>query len=279
MPGGTNGTAASVNVNLGTDSTPYGYLETWGQNAYGVLAQSIGGGGGLQVGMGALNAPANALQNMVKDSAGSEVSGDGWTVNVALDGQFAIGTHGTGAAAIFAQSIGGGGGVFGGLSYVNLAQAPGRDADRHGPPGVRRGDINITLSNGASVDSHGAGTPAIMAQALGQGGGVLGAADGSGFVFAGAQYYNGCAPDCYGQVTIAAQSGSLVEAFGQGAYAVYAQSLGNAQGYNNVTVTVGNGSVIRGIGPAAAILVDGQDGNLINIQPGGSWRASTTTRT
>ncbi len=266
--GGTNGTAASVNVNLGTDSTPYGYLETWGQNAYGVLAQSIGGGGGLQIGMGALNAPANALQNMVKDSAGSEVSGDGWTVNVALDGQFAIGTHGAGAAAIFAQSIGGGGGVFGGLSYVNLAQAPVAT-----PTGTARrgqaGDINITLSNGVSVDSQGAGAPAIMAQALGQGGGVLGAADGSGFVFAGAQPYNGCAPDCYGQVTIAAQSGSLVEAFGQGAYAVYAQSLGNAQGYNNVTVTVGSGSVIRGIGPAAAILVDGQDSNLINIQPGG----------
>ncbi len=268
--GGAHGVGGVVNVKLGTSIGPYGYVQTSGQNAYGVLAQSIGGGGGLQVGIGTASTPATALQDMLKGNAGASVSGDGGTINVTLDNLFNIGTYGAGAAGIFAQSIGGSGGIFGGLSYVDLSQAPQAtpaDSNRKG----QGGDINITVTGAAAVAARGVNAPAILAQALGGGGGMLGAADGSGVVFAGATSYSGCAPDCHGNVTVTVQDGSVAEAFGKGGYGIYAQSLGNGTGASNVTVHVGAGSFVRAIDQAAAaILVDGQDGNTVTVDAGGT---------
>ncbi len=175
--GGAHGVGDTINVNLGTKTEQYGYVQTSGQNAYGVLAQSIGGGGGLQVGLGIESTPGTALQDMLKGNAGGAVSGDGGTINVTLDNRFNIGTYGAGAAGIFAQSIGGSGGIFGGLSYVNLSQAPQAtpaDSNRKG----QGGDINIMINDSAAVAARGANAPAILAQAFGGAGGILGANDG-----------------------------------------------------------------------------------------------------
>jgi hypothetical protein len=84
-------------------------ITTSGAHAYGILAQSIGGGGGFGFAANLSSSTTNAVgTGMV---SGTPVATDGGAVQLTSSGD--IRTSGVGAHGIVAQSIGGGGGIAG----------------------------------------------------------------------------------------------------------------------------------------------------------------------
>ena len=113
--------------------TNYGPLQTFGSDTYGIMAQSIGGGGGSggnAYGVFALGGRENS-------------TGDGRNVTVA--NWSTITTAGDGSHSILAQSIGGGGGV--NAAHAGAAYSP---VISWGGMGAAGGDGNTV-----TVDNHG----------------------------------------------------------------------------------------------------------------------------
>lgn len=109
-----------------------GSIKTKGDGARGIVAQSIGGGGG----------DGGSANGMVAVGGSGEGGGKGTTVSITNDG--VIETHGADAMGILAQSIGGGGS---GGSAGSVSNFVGVAIGGDGEIGGEGGDVNITLSN------------------------------------------------------------------------------------------------------------------------------------
>ena len=152
--------------------------------AYGIFAQSVGGGGGtggwssaFKLGLGGETGQVNVSVS-VGGSGGNAGRGD----TVVVDNHGAISTTAERSHAIIAQSVGGGGGT-GGMS-INADLLVGRDAAApvvnavvgvggHGGDGGTGGPVSVT--NSASLDTSGAQSHGIYAHSVGGGGGSGGA--------------------------------------------------------------------------------------------------------
>src|SRR5262249_61347303 len=96
-----------------------GVIKTSGDGADGILAQSIGGGGGIGGGVQSGALPSDGDLTISADVGGQGGdAGDGKTVTV-VNGE-TIDTSGGDSVGIFAQSIGGGGGVGGNLDLGSV---------------------------------------------------------------------------------------------------------------------------------------------------------------
>ncbi|WP_159993685.1 autotransporter outer membrane beta-barrel domain-containing protein [Roseomonas sp. 18066] len=167
--GGTGGTGGAVTV------INQGLVATRGQDAYGVIAQSIGGGGGAGGG-GDASASASDAKFSFATAVGvggrGGTGGDAGTVDLRNSG--AILTRGDGADAVFAQSVGGGGGAAGGgtATYAggNLSIAVGV-----GGQGGAGGQGNAaTVVNSGSILTRGTDAIGLAVQSIGGGGGKAG---------------------------------------------------------------------------------------------------------
>ncbi|MFH1554766.1 MAG: autotransporter domain-containing protein [Pseudomonadota bacterium] len=127
-------------------------MATQGAGASGLFAQSIGGGGGL-------GGDASSTFFTVADSSAGTGggTGNGGTVNLTVSGS--VGTSGANAAAVNAQSIGGGGGT-----AQSGTQAMNGSAGGSGIGGA----VNVTVSG--LVVAAGANSPGIFALSTGPGG-------------------------------------------------------------------------------------------------------------
>ncbi|XBQ17128.1 MAG: hypothetical protein ABL308_04435 [Oceanicaulis sp.] len=186
--GGTGGAGGAVRVTnqASTDPTdpdfgvPTGVIETRGDNAYGVFAQSVGGGGGngasvisiagTNAGVGSGDEKGAQLSFSLGGSGGS--GGTGGTVDVINDGL--IQTFGDNSHAIVAQSIGGGGGtggfaLAGTLSINARADAPVFAIGGSGGDGNAAGAVTVT--NTGEIRTSGDRSHGILAQSIGGGGG------------------------------------------------------------------------------------------------------------
>ena len=151
---GSSGAGGDVNVFAS------GPITTSGLDAHAILAQSIGGGGGMAVG-----------GQVVAAGGTGGGGGDGGTVKIELQPGAKISTSGPGAYGILAQSIGGGGGAGGDFSFVPGIYQLGT-AGVLSPGSGNGGAVSIT-ANSASVHTTGSYAPAIFAQSVGGGGGLL----------------------------------------------------------------------------------------------------------
>jgi uncharacterized protein YhjY with autotransporter beta-barrel domain len=200
--GGATGTAGLVSV-----SHLAGTISTGGRNAYGILAQSIGGGGGLSLG---------GMPNGTSFFGSGKMTGSGQDVSVTLgDGTTpaSIATTGQGAVGIFAQSIGGGGGVAGDTALLS-ALMPFTPTSNHDGGG---GTVTINVNSGASVTTGAESTPAILAQSIGGGGGRVTNTRGA---------FSGTAGGFGQGGLINISVGGTVSAAGLGSPAIYAESAG-----------------------------------------------------
>jgi hypothetical protein len=190
--GGGNGDDVSVDVASSGTSTPsISRIVTAGDYANGILAQSVGGGGGNagagNVSIYSVLATVNAGVAIGVGSKGG-VGGKGGTVEVTLGANSQVQTGGSGARGIIAQSVGGGGGTAQGLSLYGTAAA-GQD----GLPAVPSltGMINIgmtggsggngdavTVTNDGTITTAGRDSDGIVAQSVGGGGGMGGSLGG-----------------------------------------------------------------------------------------------------
>jgi len=246
---GAAGHGGTVNATLGISA------HTSGDRSYGVLAQSIGGGGGV--------GGAGDADNLTSVALGGRggAAGDGGTVTVNLnDTESRISTAGMGAHAIVAQSIGGGGGIAGdtskGIQLGASEWSASSDDDTEIGGNGNGGVVNVT-TNG-NITTSGSNALGVVAQSIGGGGGLGGNASGG---FAGSTAAAG-STGAGGNVTVA-QNGTI-QATGSGSTGIFAQSAG-PQGSGEVSVTV-NGTVTGGTGSNAyAVWIVGDNQNYLVI--------------
>ncbi len=214
--GGGNG--GTVNV------TNSGLLQTADDDSFGIVAQSVGAGGGSGGGSGGLVAMGGS----------GDSTGNGGSVTVQNSG--AITTAGNRSDSIFAQSIGGGGGVAGGrggTSYSPLVSMGGRG----GAGGS--GDV-VRVNNSGDLETSGGNSSGILAQSVGGGGGAGGAAYDVGLGFAYALGGGSTGGGDGGQVDVDSANASILTA-GVSSHGIHAQSVGGGggSGGNAYTVAVG----------------------------------------
>ena len=269
---GAYGNGGSVTI----DHTS-GAIVTTGARAFGIAAQSIGGGGGLV-------AAANVnLGNVTLYNYGP---GNGGSVDITLGASGAdptagsITTYGDGAWGIFAQSLGYGGGFAGDASQQLVVQEANYMSAASASTDTTNGGA-ITVDLYGNVMTSGANAHGLFLQSAGGGGAVLGY-DGQLLVgsiqSSGAiGPYNGGG----GAISVTQYAGTIATT-GAGSVAILAQSTGNDPGSQNPvavtiagTVTGGSGGNAAGIWVSGGVssaspVYDGGTFNSITIQSGGT---------
>lgn len=301
---GAFGTGGNVNV------ANKGVIVTSGKHGIGILAQSIGGGGGLARSMTTDETfnPADIVNNPQGRAAdvhglslsfgdSSDTTGNAGTTEVDVAG--AVTTGGRTAHAIVAQSIGGGGGAaIGGL--VDGGPSSGGTGNGNG------NTVTVATTAGAAISTAGDGAYGILAQSIGGGGGLGGDLAGVSGVqlLVGATTVVGAGNGSGGEVEIGL-TGTRLATTGKLAPAIYAQSLGGGGGLiaqggtllsggaggpgtgSTVSVTLVN-SVINASGlqsPGIVIQTNGVGGAAVSIDAqssvtgGAVATASQTTMT
>ena len=240
-----SGAASAVTVDA------RGSITTKGTDAYGVLAQSIGGGGGF-----ILSPSTNIERGAIDEVFGEGVrGGDGGAVSVTARSGARITTSGAGAAGIIAQSIAGGGGLIGGLSNIDVTTPTAlTDGARHLD---NNGAVKVSIEPQSTIETTGRRAHGIVAQSL-VGGGLFAGKDGEGFT--AARSGSGPCGGCVARIEL--DLNSLVLARGEEANAVFAQT----SGYNGgVTVNIGGNGVVYGNGTdGSGLFLDSAGTNVIN---------------
>jgi len=252
---GSSGAGGSVTYQHVSSSDAYGItVRTQGEDAYGFLAQSVGGGGGIG---GAGNSEAaedrgsHQIDVTVGGSAGS--SGDGGAVT--LDALFDIGTTGDRSFGLVAQSIGGGGGVGGASDSDSLASVTvGGSAGTAGKGGA----VQIFLREGSQIATSGLGAHGIVAQSIGGGGGIGGDASGGIFGLRGIDGSSGSNVRG-GNVEIFIDAGATVHTTGDRSFGVLVQSIGGGGGISGGAggMSLGGDPTSGALGGVASVSVSG----------------------
>lgn len=298
--GGASGDGRAVEV------TNSGRIETSGFASTAIFVQSVGGGGGEAQNFAEGTGDGGRAKTGFKAKAGiggaGGAAGNGAAVTVTNSGELI--THGDDAIGVFAQSIGGGGGVSGnvdrGLSSgnygtpklnVGIGLAFGRDGGGGGDGG------NVIVTNTSNITTDGAGAYGIYAQSVAGGGGYAGG-DGNDFIpgggisqrlFSGSTGASGTAGTVTvtqtGNITtwganahaIVAQSAAgqdfgrdvavsvngVIQALADDADGIFAHSKGD-QGNGNISITIAGGGVRGGAEGAAVRFTDGANNTLVN---------------
>jgi len=264
---GAIGAGGTVNVNNAVLT-----LNTAGANAFGILAQSIGGGGGL--GFGPEGGAMNVTIPGTKASSASSSNVKGGSVTVGLASGSSIATAGSFAHGIVAQSIGGGGGI---AAYPPTGGTQALQTFYNQTLPASAGDggtVGVTV-NGA-IQTTGPAAFGILAQSIGNGGGV---AYTLGNVYATGLGVGGGNANA---VTVT-QTGSIITT-GASSTGIFAQSVAK-QSISGLTVSQGgtvsvtvNGTVIGGSGSAGSAgvwVADGSASNRLTINGAGSVSAAS----
>ena len=251
----SQGSGSTVNV---TDS---GAILTMGDGSHGVLAQSIGGGGG-EAGAGVIGGKGVIVLGG-SDGAG----GNGGDVTVTIDDAAGkIETEGNGAFGILAQSVGGGGGIAGDLDFGISKTTIGSGSALTAAGGGGGNGGNVTVNDTGDIQTTGNGSDGIFAQSVGGGGGLAGATSSTSQSFAGSAGAFGSA----GTVNVT-QTG-IIATTGNGADAIFAQSAGGTGSGGDVNVTVNGEALAYGAnsdGITAQSVGAAGSGNIhVTIDPG-----------
>ena len=243
--GGAGAGGAGGIVTL-TNASP---ISTTGVGSLGILAQSVGGGGGAIEAFGVGSVGGSRL------GASAGASGNGGAVS--LTNSAAISTNGNGSHALVAQSVGGGGGLA--LAFGSAGNALSIPVSAGiGGAGGNGGAVSVVST--APIATSGIGADGIVAQSVGGGGGIA----GNGFYgstpgsrpFAGTVGGNGQG----GTVNISITA--PVTTPGRDSTAIFADSDGGSGG-SNIDVTIPAVQVLGGAGNGHAVSLLGGADNLI----------------
>lgn len=240
--GGT-GTAAGVggSAQVTTQSTR---VSTSGDNAHGLVVQSVGGGGGLGG-----NASGSGLTTSTYTIAGGGgAGGTGGNALASLSG-LTLSTQGAHAVGAVVQSVGGGGGAGGSASSFNVSVgvAVSASVGGSGSGAGNAGAATATLLNSqvttgvagtAATDAHG-----LFVQSIGGGGGLAGSAAAKSIAVAvptgeGASVGVAASAAVGGQggsggngnIATATLSNAGITTYGDGSHGAFVQSVGGGGG-------------------------------------------------
>jgi uncharacterized protein with beta-barrel porin domain len=257
MSGGNGGFGGDVKI----VNNASGMIATMGTSAYGIFAQSVGGGGGF-AGAGSNTTSGGDVSVTLSIGGKGGVGNKAGTVDITNDGL--ISTNGALAYAVFAQSIGGGGGTGAGAS--NSSSATINVGGGFGGGGAAGGDGNtVAVNNSGQIITTGKGAIGIFAQSIGGGGGngatatATSASDNSVAIAVGGR---GGAGGKGGDVIVNV-TGSITTS-GDQANGVFAQSVGGGGGYgSDASGKAGGGLAVGGNGGSG-----GDGGNVTVIRTG-----------
>jgi uncharacterized protein YhjY with autotransporter beta-barrel domain len=227
--GPTNGASGLVRVT----TQQGGDIYTSGDNSYGILAQSIAGGGGLILGgtipgNGKFFGTGSMNGSVINDPNGNPGNSGMWITTAG-----SIFTTGKGATGILAQSIGGGGGLAGNYGWTQQLFNFTPTTNHNGAGGT----IAITVDAGSTIRTSGSNAPAIWAQSIGGGGGR---------VTTNAGVFNGTAGGTGKGGAVNITVSGTVSATGQASMGIFAQSVGDRTSTSPITITVNQGGLVSG---------------------------------
>ena len=297
---GGNGSAAGDGGTASVTNDSGASITTSGSGSFGILAQSVGGGGG-QSGSKTYVFDDTHVNYIVGGAGGASGAGGAVTVT---NNDTAITTQDRTSVGIFAQSIGGGGGLANdgveGASSDDSTISVGGGDDSTGDGGAvtvtHSGDIYTAKS---AKESDNTAAHGIVAQSVGGGGGYAGA------VLMGSASNFGTSSD-YGQstevsgtggdVTVKISGGSITTNGGS-AVGIFAQSVGGGGGVTGAAdssssdsddaalIGSGNGTGAGGVvkvtveAAATGITTSGAGAHGIFAQSAGGLSTTTTTNT
>lgn len=229
------GGGGDVTVTAGSPGT-YSTIETKGPNSFGVLVQSIGGGGGFL--------PYAGDAKKVIGTSGETKGSAGGTVTV-KDFHNSISTGADGSPGMIVHSIGGGGGKAAGNVPAGTQDAfAGGNGDHSGDAGGAGGTVTVDLSN--SITTTGIDSAGLHVQSIGGGGGAGHNARGVGYAVGGTGGGGGDG----GNITISLASDAKVTTGNDYAYGAVAQSVGGGGGHGGsahaFNIGLGNVAVAQG---------------------------------
>jgi uncharacterized protein YhjY with autotransporter beta-barrel domain len=258
-PGGNGGS-----VNFAQNNTAL-TIQTTGVDAFGVLAQSVGGGGGI------INTAQMATPTI---KLGGSSVGDGGSVTVTTTTSTSITTTGPGSIGVLAQSVGGGGGIIrvagDGSAVTGLVTGANAAFAQQSSPGTGNGGT-VQVALWGPINVQGAGSIGLFAQSVGGGGGLVMSGN---TLYAGTPLQYTCTSPCGGAAglvnivvegPISASGPNGIGIFAQAAgYAAETQSNPDLQIHNSVTGGTGAGAV--------GVAIDNQQGanTYVNVYPGAS---------
>ncbi|MEO4041239.1 autotransporter outer membrane beta-barrel domain-containing protein [Hoeflea sp. CAU 1731] len=235
--GQASGDGGDVTVtHSGSISTAMDTDAAYNVASFGVFAQSVGGGGGYagSVQFGPSEFYGTGLDGMSTSDVSS--FGDGGDVTVTVNGD--ITTKRGASVGIFAQSVGGGGGV-GGQADGTYTSDPEVYIGNGGGDGMG-GTVSVVYESG-TITTYGVGSHGIFAQS-------------AGGPSAGTSGATKVSVDVSGDIIVS----------GEGAHGIFAQSVG--EGMGKIAVTIAEGATVQG-GKASAYS-DGEDGAGVFIKNG-----------
>ncbi|MGF3024824.1 autotransporter outer membrane beta-barrel domain-containing protein [Methylobacterium aquaticum] len=332
--GGVNGEGGKVEINNS------GSIVTKGALSFGILTQSVGGGGGTATtgvdksGWDPLTSISEFAGYQTVTGGQNGAKGRGGAVTVENSGS--ISTGGYEAHGILAQSIGGGGGITvlnvndpnslislkGALTAAEkkvLFDASGIDVDKEisaldasqkakdktkdndkkatidarvGGDGATEDGGAVTVRGTGSITTGGVAAFGILAQSIGGGGGLSTNAQADLATAAGRIGGTGGAEGKGGQVSVSLDGSARIETAGIAAYGVFAQSIGGGGGYGGTTPSApafvstgkatGNGGKVEvTLDREASVLTLGQKAHGVFAQSlggGGGWVADLSDR-
>ena len=261
--GGIGGVGGAVTLNrTGTVTTGLaddGTGHASGHGAHGVLAQSIGGGGGTGGWVGAL-AGVGGTGVAISTTLGGDGGSGGLGGAVSITQLGAIRTFGDGAHGVLVQSVGGGGGDGGMALGIGGAGKGGAITTTLGGDGVAGGNAGAAsaILRGA-ITTAGDLSSAVVVQSIGGGGGNGGVAAGLGFAGSGAALTTtlgggGGGGGNAGTTTVSASS--AINTAGALSHGLLAQSIGGGGGSGGIAV----GASVMNDGMAVQVTLGGSGG-------------------
>ncbi|WP_171878151.1 hypothetical protein [Mesorhizobium loti] len=256
--GGAAGDGSDVKV------TNDGMIVLNGENSLGIMAQSVGGGGGTAASaLGISEVPI-----AIGGDTGAE--GKGGAVTVSNTGSITI--NGDNSIGIFAQSVGGGGGL------VKAGGGAGAVESQSG--GTGNGGIVTVTNTAGSIIMNGDNAIAIYSQSVGGGGGAVGVSETQApqmfarlfaqpQTFGALRFSSSAGGAGLAAATIFNQTGNLI-ATGNNSIAMLAQSSA-ADGNGDITVNIFNPSatttslIVGGLGNGTGLqILDGATNTVNN---------------
>ena len=277
--GGSGRDSGGGAINVDTALRVY----TGGDGAYGIVAQSIGGGGGIAYAGQAANIASAVIDTSQQNNA---YDASGGAINMVLNAlppgtsgvsPYDIRTEGNAAHGIVLQSIGGGGGIAGdpGLPLQMGWQGGGQTGTS--PNRASGGDITLNMGN-TWMMVDGANSIGVVMQSIADGGGLGGTAQGS---FAGSVYDHASGSGGKaGSITFTQDFGGRVLAYGPNPVGVFAQSDGNTTLASPITLNMG-GLLQTTTGDPNGIglwLDGGSDANVVTVSSSGRILSTTAVQ-
>ncbi|WP_157115542.1 autotransporter outer membrane beta-barrel domain-containing protein [Prosthecochloris sp. HL-130-GSB] len=228
-----------------------GIVNTSGGKAVGILAQSVGGGGGdastVINGSVAVSGPGNSIGLGIGGSGGTGGTGGDVDVRNIPDGEGSgvVSTTGDGSHGIFALSVGGGGGTGSTVVNAGVSRGAGDQASSNsfglaiggsGGSGGKAGTVHV--SNEGTIVTEGREAHGIVAESIGGGGGNGGMAFSGSMVLGSTVADNvtsniaigGSGGDGNDGNSVIVDNSGYIATSGDGSYGIFAQSVGGGGG-------------------------------------------------